>query len=379
MKEFENRTKVMVGDDAIDRIGYDVYYNNHYSALIIYDSDSDICGSKRKLKRILGRSKTNTTYVRVDVGNVATWKNVKRCYDIWKECKADYIICVGTSVVADIGKAVKVLVCMNRDNFEGLEKVEFNDELQLVVVPISAGDHASLASGNFVVYDEQKDYMYKFSCKSIYPTAVAIDSRVLDKVSDTAMLLMEINAVCMSFAGLVDCQNDNNRICSMIAIDIVNKAFEEQRPMTLVEAISSQMFAGISYFNIEENLLDEFVCQAMVRSGASYDDILLNVMVLIFNTIISQIDTADMKMIGNVFGAEFKSNNVAAWQKTISQKFEKKINQYFENKNAVRGLRNLGINANDIECIFAEILKTYGYGEMSEKGMTYKVLFYNSL
>lgn len=317
MKEFKNRTKVMIGFDALDRIGYEVYYNNCCNALVIYDNDSDVCGSKRKLKRILNNNKASISYVRVQVDSVATWKNVKKCYEACRSCNADYIICLGTSVVVDIGKAVKALVSMNKDSFDQVEKIEIDDKLQLVVAPISTGDHCNLASNFFSVYDEENNIFYKFNCKNISPNVIALDSRILDKVSDTSILEMELSALCMSFLGLVDCKNDNNKICAMIAIDIINDAFKENRRLTLAQVISAQMYAGIAFMNIEKNILDEFICQTMLRTGACYDKVLLNMVRGCFAEMLCQIPAQDIAMIGNVFGATFRQNQVNEWQKKL--------------------------------------------------------------
>lgn len=379
MKEFKNLTKFMVGLDALERVSYEVYYHNCRNVLVIYDNDSDICGGKRKLKHILANNKINIKYVKVDGEKIATWKSVEQCYQLNKQNAVDCIICLGSSAVADIGKAVKALISIDKNSFEGVKEIDVDDKIQLVVVLISTGDHCNLASGCFNVFDENNNIFYKFNCKNLSPNIVALDRQILDNISEFLALEMQLTALCMSFLALAYCENDNNKIYAMIAIDIIDKALKENKKLNLIEIISAQMYAGISFMNIKKNIVDEFVCQAMVRTNCCYDRIFLNAINSCFAETIFQIQKSDIAMIGNVFGATFKQNQADDWKEQIVKFINDKKDEYFANKNIAKGLSSIGLNEKDIQEIFEEMATAFDKDKMNETIMQFQEILLKEL
>lgn len=380
MKDYFNRTKIMVGLDALDRIAYEVYYHNCSNALVIYDTSCELSGSKLKLKRILSKSKANLHFVHINSENIASWVNVKRCYDMLNECKADHIICLGTGAIADIGKAVKVLACCEIPSFENVQKLNFiKNDIKLIVAPISGGYHHSLMHGSFCVYDKHGNTLYKFNSQKTCPDAVTVDTRLLDKVSDTALLGMQLSALCMAILSLIDSKNINNKIYSMTAIDIISDIFTGKGKVNVKQSISSQMYAGASFLNIKKNIIDEFVCQAMLKCSSDYSLILLNIMRNHVDCIMPMLDEETIRLLGNAFGFNMTTMTKDEWCKRVSDLIKRKLDDYFSDENVPSGLSTIGLKQNDAKDIIDEVANAYQYSEVSEKIYKFRELIASSI
>ena len=109
-------SKIIVGKDSISKLNYEGFYNECKSILVIYDILSEINSTKSKIKKAFGKD-IKITYFKVKALERANTEIVDSCLKVLKDISADLIICAGTQISHNVGKAVKYILTCNINSF----------------------------------------------------------------------------------------------------------------------------------------------------------------------------------------------------------------------------------------------------------------------
>lgn len=378
--------KLMVGKDALSHLNFEGYFNNCKSVLIISDIGAGLVGGARKIKKALPKS-INVKVVKIKSSEFAEFASVQKCLKAFNECQADMIISVGSEIAHDIGKAVKYLASIHEDNFDCDTKLSAEDiqsttnkaeistkesadikseisnvELRLVCVSITYCNHHKTLTGNFDIYDKKKDIFYRLNKGVALPNSVVVDTKLLDRLSEIALLGTEIGTLLMSLIAIVSADSEDKKMSAFTALDIVGG----KKTLQLEDLLLAQMCAGYDFLAIKNNMLDEYIFGAQNFTDSKYLQILILTMKKNISQLVECISNEDIKNIGLPYDITATEED-SVWRATFASVIEAKLNRYFADKDIPKSLSEIGLNSEEIEKVFDELCANFGVTETLTK------------
>lgn len=356
-------SKIIVGKDSISKLNYEGFYNECKSILIIYDMLSEINSTKSKIKKAFGKD-IKITFFKVKSLEYANTEIVDSCLKVLKDISADLIICAGTQISHNVGKAVKYILNCNMNSFgdvcdkkEDIKNLEQNNDIKLIFITDASGNHQQILTGYFEILDNKSNTLYRFNKQCTIPYAVLVDEKVLDKLSNTAKLGIRIASLIMGLIVITNVVKEQDKIAAMTAMDI---CFDENS--NLSNLLTAEMYAGYDFLNLKDNVLNEFILSAIDETGEIYSLILLLTMKKSIKNLVSSLSAEDIKLLGLPFNIENVQND-DDWREKFAGIIENKLKIYFDDKDIPKKLNEIGLNSKQIEDIFEELNSSLGYSE----------------
>lgn len=368
------QSKIMVGKDVISKLSFEHYYNNCKSVLVIFDLQGDICGAKSKIKKILPKG-INVRFVKVKDCNYAETGGINKCLLVAKEINADMVVCTGSEVALNVGKAVRFLLqegtnsfedfCGRQNNIDNINKSvakESNKDdepascqnVKLAYVAVASGNHQQALTGYSEVYDKTNNTFFRLNKKGLAPDIAIVDSNVMDKKSEIAMLGEAIGVVLLGLIAIGSLEEEEQKLCAISAIDMVTNGDK----LTMENLVAAKMLAGYSFLSLKNNLLDEFVFGVQRFANSLYSSILLLTLQKNVEQIVDKLRIEDIKLLGKPYG--ISSDEETAWKEELCSVISSKIDIYFEDKDIDKNLSAIGLSSRHIEEIFEELDQSFG-------------------
>lgn len=358
-------SKIIVGKDSIKKLSFESYFKDAKSVFLIADLQGDISGAKRMVKKALGKN-IKVTCFQLKANEYADILSVDKCFDMVKQSQVDLIVCIGSEVAINTAKAIKYMLSCNVEKFEDILNVQQNDivasGMEIINVCIGALNHQQVLSGYFEVKDITKNVFYRFNKQIVTPYAVISDDKAMDKLSEVNKLGIKLATLIMALIAIINETNEQNKLASMSAIEIVTNDMVASSNLILAE-----MYAGYDFINLKNNLLNEFVLTAKSYTSEVYSLILLLAMKNNVKSLVDMLNISDIELIGQVFGIESYCGDEKLWKDNFYREIQNRLDSYFSDKDIPKQLNEIGLNSAQIENIFEELESFYGNSELLSK------------
>ncbi len=324
-------TKIMAGKNVIDKLNFESIYSNAKSVLVITDVLGGFNCTKFKIKKALSKD-IKINFIKIKDNNYASFENVDKCIAIANANNVDYIICVGSEIAINVGKAVNA-----------------NLNKQLTCVITMEGNHQSILSSHYELNKEDSDILYVLSKSGAIPDIVMIDEKMLDKFGEIARRGMELGILIMSLLTIANVNDESKKLNSIAALGIIGK----QESVSLVDLVTAEMFAGYDFIDMPKNVLHEFVLRGVRFTDVNYSLILSLIMKKSINKIVQAISDEDIKVLWNLYS--INASDIEDWKEQLCKVIDNKIINYFVEKDIPSVINEIGLNSKEIERIAEEI------------------------
>lgn len=370
--------KIMSGKDVISRLSFEQYFADCKKVLVICDLWAEICGAKRKIKKAFGKH-TKLAFAKVQASSYAEVATLDNCLQKFKEVQADMIVCAGSQIACNLGKAIKYISSFNvgsfedfcklkfeNESYEGVQKTQIGESAKLVHLVTASGDHSQLLTGAFELFDKKKNTFYKFCKKEATPDVVMVEQKLLDKLSIIGLQGVELGTLAMGLIVLANSEEDADKINARAAINILGG----QKP-SFCDLYVAEMSAGYGFFGLKNNLLQELVFAIQTKTNLLYFQVLILLLKNSFQKLVDKLDNEDIKLLGNPY--DLGVEDIDGWREAFGSLIQTKIDKYFDDKDVISCLNEAGLNSEDIEDIFAELIESFGQSELltALKDLTY--------
>lgn len=324
-------TKIMAGKNVIDKLNFESVYSKAKSVLVITDVFGGFNCTKFKIKKAFSKD-IKINFIKIKDNNYASFENVDKCLAIANANNVDCIICVGSEIAINVGKAVNA-----------------NLNKQLICIITMEGNHQSILSSHYELIKEDTNILYAISKSGAIPNVVMIEAKLLDKFGEIARLGMELGILIMSLLTITNVNDECEKLNSISALGIVGK----QESVSLVDLVTAEMLVGYDFISIPKNVLHEFILRAVRFTDVNYSLILALIMKKSINKIVQAISYEDIRALGNLYG--INATDIEDWKEQLYKVINNKIINYFVEKDIPSVINEIGLNSKEIEIIAAEI------------------------
>ena len=364
-------SKIIVGKDSIKKLSFESYFKDLKSVFLIADLQGDISGAKSMVKKALGKD-IKVTCFQLKASEYAEISSVNKCFEMVKQAQTDLIVCVGSEVALNIAKAVKYMLAKKVDKFEELSQGQNDTELidnetaqkniEIISVCVGGLNHQQILSGYFEIKDIANNVFYRFNKQVTIPCAVICDDKAMDKLSSINKLGIGLASLIMALVTITNETDEQKKLASLKAIEIVTKYDIDSSNLIVAE-----MYAGLDFINLNNNLLNEFILTAKSYTFEVYSLILLLAIKNSVKNIVDMLIVSDIELMGSVYGIESYCGDEKLWKDNFYNETQKRLDSYFADKDIPKQLNEIGLNSAQIEDIFEELEGFYGQSETLSK------------
>ena len=370
MKEFYNKSKIIYGQNALERLYSELYYYRCTRLFVITDEYSVFTGIINRVRKLLSSNNLEVTYVTVQNSQKADTECVKLAYEQCRASNSDFILCIGSDVVASIGKAVKLLIDEGQNDLEKISKVSDNDVVKLLFLPTEI-ENMNFATGKIDVYDIFNNKIFRFDCDKLTPSFIIVDNRIIKKISSEKFFSKISVILGLSIITLLQ---DNIPISAKVlantALDIIGEQLNNNSQVIPYDKLLvAQAYSSIAYGYVNEKLLTSILFNINVYTDIDY------------NQIFSSIYPKYLKVFFNKPKYELADYLATLYSKDHYAELDTKAKYnyicdsimysiYFcLSKCNNKGLGSLGMNHNQIDNIINSIIVENGLKDNYEKTM----------
>ena len=365
-KRFSNKAKVMYGNDALDRISFELYRNNSTRIFVLSDNVSVASGATEIIKGILDDSDANATYLEMDAEGIVSIDMVRLAYNKYAESKSEFIICVGGDDIANVAKAVKALANGCTDDISKITSLNVEDKTPLMLIPTKVKS-VTYAVGITNVFDKKTQKLYRLSGKSLCPNNVIIDKRATIKLSrsiahERIIMVMGMALVALSESKL----SISARIYLYAALDCLKTPLSNNKKMLLgrsgEDIVMAMVNAGIGYTGVTKCIFSLIVLHLTIRRNVFYNDVFLALLDKYLILFTNRYKDEDINLLGKYLDEDkvFEMKDSDCRRTYVIGEFRKKINELTSTMGAVRTLSELGVEEEDKEIIVKNVVNSLG-------------------
>lgn len=177
--EYQNRSKLLSGKNAIDHIVYELHNMMCKKPLIITDQMLLKLGHVDILKKILAEGEIEVPYVYSDVPADSSVEVCNNIVKLYREHKCDCIIALGGGSVLDTSKGVNLILSAGTDdlmNIMGLGVIKRNTVPSIMIPTTSGtGSEATLVA---VIANRMENVKMEFISYNLVPDVAILDPRM---------------------------------------------------------------------------------------------------------------------------------------------------------------------------------------------------------
>lgn len=256
--EFQNTTKIISGEFAINNIPAELKFFNAKSPLLISDEILKKIGTVSKIKDAIQTDdavmvKTEFTDVPPD-SDLAIINQLAKLY---KEHNCDSIIAVGGGSVIDTAKGLRMLISQDEEDINklmGNEILKYGKHIPFIVVPTTAGTGSEVTLVA-VIEDKLKNLKMEFISYFLLPDVAILDPQMTMTLPKKATASTGMDALCHAIEAYSCMQNNPiSDVYATTAIQLIKDNIEEavqngsSKKVRLAMANASLM-AGIAFSN----------------------------------------------------------------------------------------------------------------------------------
>lgn len=256
--EFQNTTKIISGESAINNIPAELKFYNASRPLLISDKILENIGTVRKIKDAINvDSKVKVIAEYTEVPQDSDLKVVNKLAKIYKENNCDSIVAVGGGSVIDTAKGLRMLISQNEEDINklmGNEILKYGIHIPFIVIPTTAGTGSEVTLVA-VIEDKIKNLKMEFISYFLLPDVAILDPEMTITLPKKATASTGIDALCHAIESYTCMQkNPISDVYAKTAIKLITENLEnavkngKDKKARLAMANASLM-AGIAFSN----------------------------------------------------------------------------------------------------------------------------------
>ena len=256
--EFQNTTKIISGESAINNISAELKFYNASRTLLISDEILKNIGTVAKIKDAINTDrKVKVIAEYTEVPQDSDLKIINKLAKIYKENNCDSIVAVGGGSVIDTAKGLRMLISQGEEDINklmGNEILKYGVHIPFVVIPTTAGT-GSEVTAVAVIEDKMKNIKMEFISYFLLPDVAILDPEMTITLPKKATASTGIDALCHAIEGYTCMQkNPISNVYAKTAIKLIAENLEnavqngKDKKARLAMANASLM-AGIAFSN----------------------------------------------------------------------------------------------------------------------------------
>lgn len=256
--EFQNTTKIISGELAIDNIAAELKFYNAKSPLLISDEILKNIGTVTKIKDAINTdNKVKVMAEYTEVPQDSDLKIINKLAKIYKENNCDSIVAVGGGSVIDTAKGLRMLISQCEEDINklmGNEILKYGIHIPFIVVPTTAGT-GSEVTAVAVIEDKIKKLKMEFISYFLLPDVAILDPEMTVTLPKKLAASTGIDALCHAIESYTCMQkNPISDVYAKTAIKLITENLvnaikngkDKQARLTMANA---SLMAGIAFSN----------------------------------------------------------------------------------------------------------------------------------
>lgn len=256
--EFQNTTKIISGELAIDNIAAELKFYNANSPLLISDEILKNIGTVTKIKDAINTdNKVKVIAEYTEVPQDSDLKIINKLAKIYKENNCDSIVAVGGGSVIDTAKGLRMLISQCEEDINklmGNEILKYGIHIPFIVVPTTAGT-GSEVTAVAVIEDKIKKLKMEFISYFLLPDVAILDPEMTVTLPKKLAASTGIDALCHAIESYT-CMQKNpisdvyaKTAIKLITENLVNAIKNGKDKQVRLTMANASLMAGIAFSN----------------------------------------------------------------------------------------------------------------------------------
>lgn len=256
--EFQNTTKIISGEFAINNIPAELRFFNSNSPLLISDEILKKIGTVSKIEDAIHTDGSVTIKAEfTEVPPDSDLDIINKLAKLYKEHNCDSIIAVGGGSVIDTAKGLRMLISQDEEDINklmGNEILKYGKHIPFIVIPTTAGTGSEVTLVA-VIEDKFKNLKMEFISYFLLPDVAIIDSQMTMTLPKKATASTGIDALCHAIEAYSCMQNNPiSDAYATTAIKLINQNIEDavqngSNKKVRLEMANASLMAGIAFSN----------------------------------------------------------------------------------------------------------------------------------
>lgn len=256
--EFQNTTKIISGESAINNISAELKFYNANSPLLISDEVLKNIGIVTKIKDAINTdNKVKVMAEYTEVPQDSDLKIINKLAKIYKENNCDSIVAVGGGSVIDTAKGLRMLISQCEEDINklmGNEILKYGIHIPFIVVPTTAGTGSEVTLVA-VIEDKIKKLKMEFISYFLLPDVAILDPEMTVTLPKKLTASTGIDALCHAIESYT-CMQKNpisdvyaKTAIKLITENLVNAVENGKDKKVRLAMANASLMAGIAFSN----------------------------------------------------------------------------------------------------------------------------------
>lgn len=222
--EFQNSTKILSGEFALENIPAELIGLNGKNVLLISDKVLENIGTMQKVIDAINTEDIEIKVVYTDVPSDSSIEVINKIVKIYKENNCNSIVAVGGGSVIDTAKGVRMVLSQEKDDImelAGCELITYGKHIPFVVIPTTSGTGSEVTLVA-VILDNFKNVKKEFISYFLLPDVSVLDPRMTLTLPKKITASTGMDALCHAIEAYTCLQkNPISDIYAISAIEII--------------------------------------------------------------------------------------------------------------------------------------------------------------
>ena len=222
--EFQNSTKILSGEFALENIPAELIGLNGKNVLLISDKVLENIGTMQKVIDAINTEDIEIKVVYTDVPSDSSIEVINKIVKIYKENNCNSIVAVGGGSVIDTAKGVRMVLSQEKDDImelAGCELITYGKHIPFVVIPTTSGTGSEVTLVA-VILDNFKNVKKEFISYFLLPDVSVLDPRMTLTLPKKITASTGMDALCHAIEAYTCLQkNPISDIYVISAIEII--------------------------------------------------------------------------------------------------------------------------------------------------------------
>lgn len=222
--EFQNSTKILSGEFALENIPAELIGLNGKNVLLISDKVLENIGTMQKVIDAIDTEDIEIKVVYTDVPSDSSIAVINKIVKIYKENNCNSIVAVGGGSVIDTAKGVRMVLSQEKDDImelAGCELITYGKHIPFVVIPTTSGTGSEVTLVA-VILDNFKNVKKEFISYFLLPDVSVLDPRMTLTLPKKITASTGMDALCHAIEAYTCLQkNPISDIYAISAIEII--------------------------------------------------------------------------------------------------------------------------------------------------------------
>ena len=222
--EFQNSTKILSGEFALENIPAELIGLNGKNVLLISDKVLENIGTMQKVIDAIDTEDIEIKVVYTDVPSDSSIEVINKIVKIYKENNCNSIVAVGGGSVIDTAKGVRMVLSQEKDDImelAGCELITYGKHIPFVVIPTTSGTGSEVTLVA-VILDNFKNVKKEFISYFLLPDVSVLDPRMTLTLPKKITASTGMDALCHAIEAYTCLQkNPISDIYAISAIEII--------------------------------------------------------------------------------------------------------------------------------------------------------------